>query len=87
MFIPVATPVSDGRTASVISVAIDASANPIPAPSTAIGIKISQDRSFQSASDADARASDAIRDRLTADSLFINSSRERSVGRARSGAA
>ena len=67
VFMPVATPVSVGRTASVISVAMAANAKPMPTPSTNIAMRICQERSWKAASDAAAaetRASPAARGHL-----------------------
>jgi hypothetical protein len=56
VFIPVATPVSVGRTASVINVAIAANANPTPTPSTAIAASMCQGSSCHFASEPAATA-------------------------------
>ncbi len=50
VFIPVATPVSVGRTDSVISVAIAANEKPTPTPRNGIAARISQGRSWNAAS-------------------------------------
>ena len=49
VFMPVATPVSVGRTLSVISVAIAANAKPTPTPSTSMAARICHDSSCQPA--------------------------------------
>ena len=52
VFIPVATPVSVGRTASVMSVAMAAKAKPTPMPSTGMEARICHGLSCQPASEA-----------------------------------
>jgi hypothetical protein len=51
VFIPVATPVSVGRTASVIRVAMAAKAKPTPTPSTGMDARICHGLSCHSVSD------------------------------------
>ena len=57
---PVAIPVSVGRTASVISVAIAANANPTPMPRNGIASRICHGSSFQIANEPAAAAENNI---------------------------